>query len=585
MNKLQLYITKSGNVFKSLFNLNPNEDVRRNLRDLSDAIALIDYDVDEKNIFYLLSATDDGMFFVILRTIPPHRQHHLAAWIYIPNDTDISGHQLLDLVNLTTRKVSSAEVTNDDVAALREAFSIEYPTIADAPLLTGCRGDKFAWRNYGEGTGYSLADFTGDGRWQQSYVKFAGVLLTDNDFGYTVDAERIDRIPLGEPAVIEVPEKSDNGFTAYVFDRSLDHPLRATLGAELVVSWRRQGFEDIVVETVVNDRNFVPEPVSTQGSQKLITPDSFFITSQVTRDQLRNCSIRVNGKEITAAGRKFTSDELHNASVLISCEGYFPYSGQLDLAATARALIQLQERRKIYRFEIPLVSSEYGAPVRFELQTKAPITESPLEGYIPLDEIQEGATRTNRLGYTGVGTPLSTKLVYAAVGLAVGIVLMLLLGTCTGGSTHESNLAPAANPDSVVPVAKPVVTAPQTPPAAEEQKPEAKPAQTAAAPVPTAADSKLTVADAVKYLDDNTKWDRNELEKNPATRGLFDDMNNFNRQQIIDKWGPVLKDSKRFTKLVGHVKGGMKKAKLDGTFNKPGDNIITVQSYLNRVDP
>lgn len=587
MNKLQLYITKSGNVYKSLFNLNPNEDVRRHVCDLSQAIALIDYDVDEKNIFYMLSATDDGMFFIILRTIPPHRKHHLAAWIYIPNDTVISGQQLLDLINLTTRKVSNAEVTNDDVVALREAFSIEYPSVPDAPQLTGCQGSEFAWRSYGNGSTYSLADFAGDGRWQQSYIPYAGILLVDDVFGYNVNAKCLDQIPLGEPAVIQVPDKTENGFTAYALDRCIDHPLRATLGAPITISWRRPGFEGQTVDTVIDQKLFTPELISTQDSLKLVTPNLFYVTSQVTREQLQNCTIRVNGKDITSQGRKFTSDELHKASVIVSCEGFFPYSGQMDLASTARALIQLQEKRKIYRFELPLISSDYGAPVCFELHTKSPISESPVEGYIAMDEIQEGTTRTNHLGYTGNGTTMSSKLIYAAVGLVVGVLLTLLLGTCSGNSEHQSTLAPAANPDSIVPVAKPIVDAPPTPPAAEDKQDEPKADQANATQQaqPAAADNNLTVADAIKYLDNNTKWDRNELEKNPATRGLFDDMNNFNRQQIIDKWGPKLKDSKRFTKLVGHVRGGMNKAKLSGTFNQNGDNIITVQSYLNRVDP
>jgi hypothetical protein len=41
MNKLQLYITKTGNNFKSLFNLNPNEDISRHVRSLSSAIEKI----------------------------------------------------------------------------------------------------------------------------------------------------------------------------------------------------------------------------------------------------------------------------------------------------------------------------------------------------------------------------------------------------------------------------------------------------------------------------------------------------------------------------------------------------------------
>lgn len=590
MNKLQLYITKSSSSYKSLFNLNPSEDVRRYVRNVTDAVQLIDYQPQEKNIFYMLSAIDEGVFFTILRTIPPHKGNHLAAWIFIPNGVRIDSQRLLDLINLTTRKVSNAEVTNDDVAALREAFSAEYPSSSDAPLLTGTRGTKYAWRPYSADTGVTLADFCGAGIWQQSYIPFAGVLLVDDALGYTVHATGIGDMPLGEPAVILPPEKTENEFTAYIFGRKLKQPMLGTVGAELTVSWRRPGFEDVEVTEPVSSRQFTPSLVSTTGSHKIISTQSFFITSQTNHERLTNCAIHVNGRDITDTGRPFTSDELHSANVSVTCEGHFPYSGKLDLASSTRALIQLQERLKIYRFEMPLTSSDYGAPVRFDLKTKKPITESPVEGYILLDDIQEGPTRTNHLGFVGGRSPLLVKAIWAGIGIVAGVLLTLAFGMCSRNGGESSRLAPAANPDSVVPN---TVVAPPTPPvenvpeaketAQQPAPPEAKTPQAKPTDKPSAAD----VESAVKYMESTTQWNRAELDKNPATRGLFDDMNNYNADRIINYWGPRFKDSKRFGKVVLHVQQGQqkKKAKLDGTYNKAGDDIISVQSYLNRVDP
>lgn len=592
MSKLQLYITKSGNVFKSLLNLNPHEEIRRHVGDLREAVTKIDYDAREKNIFYMVSATDSGMFFNILRTIPTVAGHHLAAWIFIPAQLQISARELLDIVSFTTRKVSGAEVTNDDVAALRELFGKEYPVDPKAPAITGCQGTEYAWRTYGEGTGLSLIDFTGRGRWQQSQIPYAGVVLLEDDLGYRMDAPSLENVPLGEAATIFPPEKTQENFSAHIFNRLLDRPMRGTLGAKLTVTWRRPGFEDVTVDETIDSREFVPEPVETANSRKTITPASFFVSSQVTREPLTDCTIRVNGRDINAHGRQFTSDELRHANVSVSCEGYFPFSGQLDLASTARALIQLQERRKIYRFELPLVSSDYGAPVKFELQTKKPVTESPVEGYLLTDDIQEGATRTNYLGYAGPKTTLSTKLIYAGVGLVAGILLMLLCGTCSR-SGSESRLAPAANPDSIVANPMPTVPAPQTAPvqepvrddsrAQEEPKAEAPKAETASSGAATAQNT----ADAVRYLDDNKVWTKEKLDENPATKGLYDDLNSFNADRIINHWGPALSGSKKMQLVVKHVTQGKQKgkAKLPSLFNSADDHTITVQNYLNKVDP
>lgn len=595
MNKLQLYITKSGNVYKSLFNLNPDEDVRRYITDLRQAVELIEYDCEEKNIFYYLTATNDGIFFTIIRTIPPRRGAHLAAWIYIPHGTCVTDKTLLDLVNLTTRKVSNAEVSNEDVAHLREAFAREYAVDAGMPAITGCSGTEYAWRTYGDTSGLTLKDYTGRGLWQQSYIPYAGILLVDDMLGYEVKAESLDNTPLGQPATILVPEASPEGFRPYVFNRALDRPLAATLDAEIALTWRRPGFEDVVEFEIINSPDFMPHTVSTEGALKTVTPDSFFITSQSTRQPLEGCFIRVNGHEITRDGRQFNTEELRHANVSVSCEGHFPFSGQLDLASTKRALIQLQERRKIYRFELPLTSSDFGGPVSFELQSKNEIDSSPIEGYVLLDEIQEGAARTNHLGYARGGTSTSSKIIWTAVGFAAGILLMLLINLLTGGNGNKSTLAPAANPDSIVAPPVPEAQVPPTPaietpaitqPAkpAQPEEPKTEPQQQPAASQP---DNNLTVQDAVTYLDSNLKWNRDELEKNPATKGLYDDLNTFNTARVNDLWLPKLKDSKRLQKVAHHLKEGdrKKKRKLPETYNKPGDHVIAVQSYLNKVDP
>lgn len=163
---------------------------------------------------------------------------------------------------------------------------------------------------------------------------------------------------------------------------------------------------------------------------------------------------------------------------------------------------------------------------------------------------------------------------------------MLGVNTCTGNRDNGSTLAPAANPDSIVPPKTPVAVTPPTPPVVPEAQEETKEPEEKKTEA-TQPDNSLSVADAVNYMDNNTSWTREELEKNPATRGLFDDLNNYRTERIINHWGSVLKDSKRMQKVVTHTRQGVQKKKSDltGTYNKPGDNTISVQSYLNHVDP
>ena len=132
MAKLQLYITKSLRGFKSLVNLNPDEEVRRHIHDLRPALEVLDYDLTEKNIFYLVSYLPEGTMLTVLRTIPDGPQDHLAATIFVPANLDITPARMLEVVRLTTRKVSNPGVSAEDLNLLRETFASDYglPTVA-----------------------------------------------------------------------------------------------------------------------------------------------------------------------------------------------------------------------------------------------------------------------------------------------------------------------------------------------------------------------------------------------------------------------------------------------------------------------
>lgn len=575
MAKLQLYITKSTNDYKSVYNINPSEDVRACITDLRNAVLQIDYDSAEKNIFYYLKSTDDGTFVTVLRTIPSRPGDHLAAWVYMPYDMEISADELESVVRLTTRKVSGSEVSNEDVMALREAFGADYPTRHDAPrMIGGRRGAPTAWRLYGGDEAPSLHEFMGRGRWQQSYLPYSGVLLIDEELGVTASGDDLTDVPLGAPAEILPPETGDDGFRPYVFGRLLDAPIRATLGCEVTIVWRRPGFEDVTRKVTISESRFTPSSVVTDESRKIITPSSFKITSQFSHQEVGECQIRVNGHEIGSEGRSFTRAELGSASVYVSCEGYFPYTGHIDLASTTRALIQMQERRKIYIFEVPVKSSELGAPIKFEIHSKKPLTDSPLEGYKLLDDIQEGMTRTNYLGYSGRGLGSMAQRVLGLGGaLLVGLLIGFGLSKCSHG---DKSVAPAATP-----AATPATTSDSTAKNVA-RVPDVEPAS---APAP-AVNPSLSSTDAIKYLDASKKWNRNEMEKYGDLSGLYDDMNNFRIDRLINHWGPKLSGSKNFASVVDHAQKGRKKASLSGTYNKKADDLtITVQSYLNRIDP
>ncbi len=585
MNKLQLYIYKSMRGFKSVRNINPEENVQRHILDVRHALEMLDYNPAEKNLFYLLSYVDEGTFFTILRTIPPQPLDHLATTIFVPRGMDISAEEMEAVVRHTTRMVSNPAVSAEELAELHSTFAREYPVDRDAPMTVASEGREYAWCRYGGDTGRKLSDFMGPALYQPAYLPYAGVLLVDAELGVSAPQSDLTDVPMARVVPVVPPATSPEGFVPHIYHHIFDRPYLAPLGGTVEIIWKRSGFEDRTQQVTIERAGQEIDPVSTAESRKAISPASFFITSQSSKAPLAEAVITVNGVEISEA-RFFTQSDLKSADVAIRCPGYFPFRGNLDLAATTQALIQLQELRRIYRFELPVVSSELGSPIRFEIHTKRDLTESPVEGYELLDDIREGSTKVNHLRYTG-STPGSSRrmaVILAAAGLIVGLVAGWLLGR------PSSPQAPDATPETVESVAAATAPEPADAPApAEPTAPTAPATAEPTAPAAQPAAPAVASTSAISYLDANSKWIKSDMDKYPELQGLFDDLNNYRIERIITHWGPKLKASKNFKLVVTAAEGGRYKPKAKAlagtTHNKAGDTVINWRGYTYRIDP
>ncbi|MDE6397580.1 MAG: hypothetical protein K2K84_09945 [Muribaculaceae bacterium] len=577
MSKLQLYISKSFRGYKVLFNVNPSEEVTNHIHELRQDIEQVTYDASEKNIFYLLSSTDEGFFVTIIRTIPSMPVDHLAAWIYIPGDAVISSDELKQVVATTARKVSGERVSAEDTADLRELFSTDYPVDPEAPaVIPSNRRGQLAWRRYHGETGVKLDRFFGDGLFQLYYADYSGIMLVDEDLGIKVSGVDLTDTPIGKPAILLPPKKSEQGFVAHIYGQVFDRPFRGSLESNLPIVWKRPGFEDVDDAQVVTSEAFMPALVETDESRKAVSKSSFEITSQSSGRHLEDCHIIVNGVEMTDEPQLFTQHELVQASVVINCEGYYPYTAHIDLASSTCALVILKERMKIYKFEIPTKSTDLGSPVEFTLYSKKPLSESPIEGYRLLDNIQEGESRINHLGFSGGSGSWTHKLMFFVIGLGLGLIGAVGLSKCSGSKASEDDA------DTTKTEQQTILNEPGD--ASETTAEIQKPAKQAEQPKATS-----VTDESISYLDNNEEWTKKRLESLPGLAGLYDDLNNFRTDRVVNVWAEKLSNSKRFSKLATHMRDGRNKAKakaLQGTkFNPETKTTINVRQYEFKVNP
>lgn len=588
MDKLQLYIYKSLRGFKSVRNINPSENIQRHIMDVRRVLELLDYNPAEKNLFYLISYVDEGSFFTIIRTIPPEPLNHLATTIFVPHGLKITPEEMSEIVRRTTRMVSNPSVTAEELTELHTTFAREYPDDPDAPATVASEGREYAWSLYGGDTGRKLTDYFGDALYQPDFLPYAGVVLVDADLGVRGSANDLSSFSPVKTVPLLPPQATPEGFTPHIYHHLFDKPFLVPLGGDVQVVWKRAGFEDREQTVHIGQSDQAVEPASTAESRKAVSPASFFITSQSSKKPIVDPVITVNGVEINEA-RYFTQADLKEADVVIRCTGFFPFHARMDLASSTQALIQLQEQRKIYRFELPVKSSELGSPIRFEIHTKRELTDSPIEGYSLLDDIKEGVTRINHLEYTA-GTPGASRrmmFLVAGVALLLGLLGGWLIARPSEGATAEISELSENSENSVV--------SENSEPSRNTQSSEsAQSSPTSQAPEPEKADpapanTAAVNQEAIKYLDSNPKWNKADLEKFPELRGLFDDMNSFRIEKIITVWGPKLKASKNFSSVVKAAEGGRHKPKAqfkpEDRYNKDGDTVINWRGYTYRIDP
>lgn len=569
MSKLQLYITISHKGYRNQAEINASEKVRQHVIDVSAALDDVKYNPKEKNILYLLKNTDDGVFVTVLRTIPSNPSDHLASWIFIPSDIRISNEEIEDVVKSVVEVVSRSKITSEGFQTLREIFDHQYPTLDNAGATVSNYGNQYAHRFFGANSGYSLSDYIGIHRYQTEYLKYAGVILADKTRVENISGPDLTAMPLEQMVNIFPPLPGDRPYRPLIFGRPFTHPFLVALMQPVEIVWECSGAVDIRQSIMISKPNMRPDNISNPPTQNSTTPhqttdtyenkDSY--TSADSGDDNSTAKVDDSAAKINVHDERSITKQRN--------EPRFERRPELKTATI--------DRMHIYNFEIPAKSANIAGMIHFEIHTRATLEGSPIDGYELSDTIQEGASRSNHLLYSPKVSILKTT-AWGIAGLISGIILTFICMTSFGNKeakTHEHAIT--ENTDSTVILQNASDTA------------NIQGANNVGNLVQGLLGDK-TLEKAVSYLDSNDTWDKTTLESYPDLRGLYDDMNNMNRERIVNHWGPKLKDSRKFSKIVEHTNKSIKahkktRTKYNGRFNPDSKTTVSVRTWLNAVDP
>lgn len=474
----------------------------------------------------------DGMFYVSVSPITSGRPGDFSSyWIYIPNSIEVTGKEIVELIY-------DVENSGKDANRLRDLFGKEYNEKEHSTKNHIENGqDSFAYRRYDSDE--DLAVLLGENRYQPYYAKYKAIFLLDANSNISARAQLADLTnkKISEVLIVFPPTSSDvvkifgNHHVSITFQgKTFDNGIKVQKGASISITAEREGFEPIQC-SMEECGNYKPGIISLEegeASWKKKINKGFFVISDGQKN-ITNCKIKLNEKKLTEGYIILTEDECENCDVSIvdNAGCYSPFEETINISKYNSYPITLTHKDFSAEYPILLRNGKQGI---MSITTKSKIkeNESPLTAY------EWGAQNILCIDWWFVWKNRLYGFLLALVSFFIVFGGSALLDQCESFSFIEKK---------------------------KEKK----------------ADTK----EAIKYLDENTIWDREFMDKFECLDGLYDDMNNFNIRSLAEKWNYRLSDSKTFQKIYNTI---TEETQKNVTSPYGRDNTINVVDYIKKLE-
>lgn len=515
----------------------------------------------------------DGTYYVWARYSSTRGcSDSVSKWIYIPNGVKISGKDILDL----ERKAKDETRTE----VLEKLFATEFPYKSDANAIsvTNVNGkEKYAVRYYD--TEDQLADIIGEKRFQQYYSDYKVIFLIDRQSGIKVgegavvddltDRTMEERIVVSRPYSDDIEKKFGLVPELFLGDEPLtdDREFPAYKGQLIDIVAKREGFDNIPCKIMAGEdkkRCSFESPEKCIWN-KLITKNFFQVDDGENNPDgnipLEELDIYINGHLIKEEGVTLTEKQGEDCTIEVKDKKKAP---RYELFKEEHAYIFLTEGKK---FPIHLEKKSNSYAYRIQLSNKEVVKlainskkgdfneKAPFCGYVVDTDPFSMRSKEKMLVLNSF---YLLKLIMIGFGIGVVVASIVFFTLFYSGMADNTATSPeVANKDSVV-----------------------------TAPVEV---DNYSLEAAIRYLDNNKKWNRDSMERYDDLKGLFDAMNEFRLSTVIDSYSQ-LSTSTRYATLVETAKKNIsngwnpKTGEHNPQYNEVGDKEITYMNYIYWID-
>jgi len=530
------------------------------------------------NIVTFMSFDEGGCFLTQLRAISGRMGDFLSGWIYIPNTIEATGDDIMNAYNYVRNILFQSDLT-DSIEGIEEFFSKEYTKKEFDTQYVPSSGEEFGVRFIG--MYYSMKEILDADRYQPYYSKFKAIFLLDKNSDVKIAKEQVARFkdltkrPIEKTCTFKAPSAEEvrllgrGAKIVFSTNQEFKSPVLAKKGDEIQLFAHREGFEPVKlpIVTIQEDGQTYSINPNLVKWKKRISHSMFLVYNSKHEKLEKGVQIFINGTDITNKDVLISEEDCRQAKVRIIAPDYETYEQKTNLLAEDYNFT-LSRKVKSYQATVELTN---GKRAELTLESKdlpSDEYESPLKGY-DFEEVGYHGDKVLRMSSWFVW---KQRLWGFFAALAAVMLINAYVAFDAWLDTHHFKwgLPPW---EEIRPV-----SAPPEDGTIGEEDPEP----------PVSEDFTLDVA--IKYLDNNSNWSKSEMEKYPDLKGLFDDMNNFNLDNILNVWANKLSSSTKFKNVCESAKKtnrngwNPKQGSHNPTYNKPNDEVINLTNYNNWLD-
>ena len=521
---------------------------------------------DPKRTATLFFFSEEGAYIIVGRSYQNRPDDNVTGWIFVPNDIEISGEDLLKAVEAVRQIIFLPELPVR--SAMEQQFAKEYPLKSGSVHYTPSpKNGRFAKRDVTPGM--PLQVILGSGLYQQYYRDFEAIFIEQFP-GEVVDATDLTNRPLEnlitlQPPTKEALERAGGKGTLLFFAANNEQfraPVRVGKGAKLELKAMKAGMMPQTVYITADER---PIELTKIYWQKELTPKDFIIYGPMGDRLTNNLSVTVNGMQINNQPKYISESDMRNARVVVKHKNGDSTTETIDFTRTPVTIYLKGSGSGNSNTESGM---SWNLHLADDSRGKITVTggrlkryESPLRGY---------EAEGDWLRYKGGNIWLQRAIGFCSA-LVIGGITVGILAMC-GVFSHKGKDIPSNDgaPESQVEQQGPTTNNPS---------------------------GNMLEAEAIAYLDGNKVneklvWRRSEMETYPILRGLYDALNEFDFNKVIHEYAPQLTGSNEFNTLMSHIeknhKNGWetyaKKKTTGGTYNDTGDEMIDINNYKLWID-